>query len=428
MVDIRPFKAIHYSKKAGDLSKLVAQPYDKINEEMQKRYYEQSEYNYCRLTLPKEENRYEVARKRIEQWLKEGILEKDPEPAIYVYYQEFELYGKKYTRKGFIGALRLHPFEENIVLPHEKTHKGPKIDRLNMLQATKHTLEPGFILYSDPKKKTIEIFDEIAKTEPMFEVVDDMGVLNKVWKLTDPEKIKIIQEVFEDQQLVIADGHHRYETACTYRDMRREEAGEWDEDDAFNFRMTYLVPVEDEGLVVLATHRLLAKVKVEPQTMEELKKYFEVQEIKKEEITKFLEDNRDKHAFVIYQDGKAHGLILKDEKAVDEFVDPNASEDYKKLDVVILRDMIFNGIMKLGELHIDEDIFYERWSDKAIERVDKGEAKVAFLLNPTKPEQVLKVAKHHERMPQKSTDFYPKMISGLTMLSLEEGEKIKEVK
>ncbi|MHA1685810.1 MAG: DUF1015 domain-containing protein [Candidatus Heimdallarchaeaceae archaeon] len=424
MVDVKPFRAIRYTSKAGDLSKLIAQPYDKINEEMQKKYYEQSEYNYCKLTLPIEENRYEIARKRLEEWINKAILEKDPEPALYIYYQEFELFGKKYVRKGFIGALRLHPFEEDIVLPHEKTHKGPKIDRLNMLKATKHTLEPGFILYSDPEKKTISIFDEIAKEKPLIEVVDDLGVVNKVWKLTDPEKIKAVQKVFENQQLVIADGHHRYETACTYRDMRREEAGEWDENDAFNFRMTYLVPVEDEGLVILATHRLLAKVKVEPEVMEELKEYFEIKELEKEKIPEFLEENKDKHAFAIYQDGKAHGLILKDEKSVEKFVSPEASEDYKKLDVVILRDMIFHGIMKLGELHIDDDIFYERWWNKAIERVDKGEVKVAFLLNPTKAEQVLKVAKNHERMPQKTTDFYPKMISGLTMMSLEEGEKL----
>jgi uncharacterized protein (DUF1015 family) len=423
MVDIKPFRGIRYTGKAGNIEDLIAQPYDKIDEEMQNEYYAKSEYNYCRLTLPIEENRYEIARERLIKWLDEEILLKDAEPAIYVYYQEYELFGEKYIRKGFIGALQLHPFEEDIVLPHEKTHKGPKIDRLNMLKTTKHTLEPGFILYSDPEKKTIRLFDEIANETPLIEGKDGLGVLNKIWKLTDPAKIAVIQDVFKEQQLVIADGHHRYETAVTYRNMRREKAGLWKEDDAYNYRMTYLVPVQDEGLIILATHRCLFKAKVSDNNMNEFKQFFDMDEISRSNIPKFLEDNKDKHTFVFYQDNKAVGMIMKNPADINRFVQ-EVSDDFKELDVVILRDMIFHGIMGLGELHIDEDIGYERWWTEAVEDVDSGKYQVAFLLNPTSAEQVLKVAKNHERMPQKATDFYPKMISGLTMLSLEDGEKI----
>ena len=423
MVDIKPFKAIRYTEKAGDIEKLVVQPYDKIDAEMQFAYYTLSDYNYCRLTLPIEENRYEVARQRLEQWLAEGILEKEEIPGIYVYYQEYELFGKQYIRKGFIGALRLYPFKENIVLPHEKTHSGPKIDRLNMLKTTKHTLETGFILYSDPEKKTINLFDEIAKEEPLIKAKDDLGVLNRIWKISNPVQIKIVQDAFAEQQLVIADGHHRYETAITYRDMCREKAGIMNENAAPEFRMTYLVPVEDEGLVILATHRCLAKVSVTEDKMNELKMFFDMDEIMKSEIPKFLEENKQKHAFVMYQDSRAISLIMKDISAINRYVS-NVSEEYKNLDVVILRDMIFHGIIGLEELHIDDDIFYERWWNEAVEEVDKGTYKVAFILNPTSADEVLKVSKNHERMPQKATDFYPKMISGFTMLSLEEGEKI----
>ncbi|MCE7741756.1 MAG: DUF1015 domain-containing protein [Candidatus Heimdallarchaeota archaeon] len=423
MVDIRPFKAIRYTEKAGDIEKLIVQPYDKIDAEMQLKYYDQSDYNYCRLTLPSEENRYEVAKQRLEKWLLEKILEKDEIPGLYVYYQEYELFGNKYIRKGFIGALRLHPFNEKIVLPHEKTHKGPKIDRLNMLKTTKHTLETGFILYSDPDKKTINLFDEISQEPPLINAKDDLGVLNRIWKLTDRVHIKIVQDVFQDQQLVIADGHHRYETAVTYRDMRRSAAGSWSEDDVPEFRMTYLVPVEDEGLVILATHRCLAKVKVSEEKMNELKVFFDMNEILKTDIPKFLKENKDKHTFVFYQDGRATSLILKDASSINRYVG-DASDDFKALDVVILRDMIFHGIMELGELHIDDDIFYERWWQEAVEEVDNGTYQAAFILNPTSADQVLKVAKNGERMPQKATDFYPKMISGFTMLSLEEGEKL----
>ena len=423
MVDIRPFKAIRYTEKAGDIEKLIVQPYDKIDAEMQNKYYAQSEYNYCRLTLPIEEDRYNVSKQRLNQWLSEKILEKDEVPGFYVYFQDYELFGKKYIRKGFIGALRLHPFEEKIVLPHEKTHKGPKIDRLNMLKTTRHTLETGFILYSDPEKRTINLFDEIAKKPPLIKAKDDLGVINRIWKISEKEHIKIVQEVFQDQQLVIADGHHRYETAVTYRDMRRKEAVSWTKDDATEFRMTYLVPVEDEGLVILATHRCLAKVKVSDEKMNELKIFFDMNEILNTDIPKFLEENKDKHAFVLYQDGRAISLILKDHSAVNRYVG-DVSDDFKNLEVVILRDMIFSGIMELGDLHIDEDIFYERWWKEAVESVDNGKYQLAVILNPTSAEEVLKVAKHGERMPQKATDFYPKMISGFTMLSLEEGEKI----
>ncbi len=423
MVDVKPFRAIRYQEKAGDLAKLIAQPYDKIDATMQKEYYAQSDYNYCRLTLPIEEDRYNVARKRLEEWLNNEILKQDDTANIYVYYQEFELFGQKYIRKGFIGALRLYPFEENVVLPHEKTHKGPKIDRLNMLQTTKHTLEPGFILYNDEEKKTLALFDEVSQGSPILETVDSLGVLNKMWKLSDPEKIKIIQDVFKGQQLVVADGHHRYETACTYRDMRREEKENWEENDTFNFRMTYLVPIQDEGLIILATHRCLAKDKVTSEKMTELKKYFTIEEIAKDQINTFLETNKDKHVFVMYQDGKAFSMILEDTTTINKFVH-DASIDFKNLDVVILRDMIFEGILGLGDLHIDEDIFYERWVEDAVQKVDEGKYMVSFILNPTKAEEVLNVAKNQERMPQKSTDFYPKMISGLTMMSLEDEEKL----
>ena len=423
MVDVRPFKAIRYTEKAGDIEKLIVQPYDKIDADMQKKYYAESEYNYCRLTLPIEENRYEISRQRLVKWLQEGIFEQDEVPGLYVYYQEYELFGKKYIRKGFIGALRLHPFEEKIVLPHEKTHAGPKIDRLNMLKTTRHTLETGFILYSDPEKKTVKLFDEISQEPPLIKAKDDLGVINHIWKISDRNQIKVVQDVFQDEQLVIADGHHRYETAVNYRDMRRKESGSWTPDDAPEFRMTYLVPVEDEGLVILATHRCLTKVKVSDQKMNELKIFFNMDEVLKTDIPKFLDENKDKHAFVLYQDGRAISLVMKDPSSINRYVG-DVSDDFKALDVVILRDMIFSGIMELGDLRIDDDIFYERWWNEAVEEVDKGTYQVAFILNPTSAEQVLKVAKNGERMPQKATDFYPKMISGFTMLSLEEGEKI----
>lgn len=425
MVDIRPFKGIQYDKdKIEDMEDVVTQPYDKISEEMQDKYYEKSEYNYCRLILPKEENRYEMAAKRLRDWLREGVLNKEADPGIYVYYQDFEVLGEKYTRKGFISAVKLHPFEEEIVLPHEETHKGPKIDRLNMLTATEKNLEAGFMLYSDPDENTIDMFDKMEKKEPLYEATDEYGVHNRVWKIEDQEKIKKVKEVLSSEQVVIADGHHRYETAVTFRDTLREKNPGWKEDDAFNWRMTFMVPVEDPGLVVLPGHRLLLEHEMSDEHLNELAKYFDMNEIDIDEAEDFLEKNDDTSSFVIYDGEKAISTRLKNKDEIERFMSDEFSKDYKELDVVVLRNVIFNGIMKTGELKIDETISYERWSKDAIKRVDEGEAKVAFLVNATKPEQVLNVAKNGERMPQKSTDFYPKADSGFTMMDIEPGEKL----
>jgi len=425
MVEIRPFRAIRYTAKAGNLEDLVAQPYDKITPDMQDKYYARSDFNYCKLTLPKEDNRYEISKQRLEQWFKDNIFIKDANPGFYVYFQDFELNNRQYTRKGFFAAVKLHHFDEGIVLPHEWTHKGPKIDRLNMLKATQKFLEPGFMLYNDPEKKTIQIFDEVAKREPDMDVIDDLGVRNRIWKIEDPKLIKAIQEVLAAPpgQVVIADGHHRYETACGYRDELRKTRKNWTEDDAANFRMTLLVPVQDEGLIILPTHRVLAKHRLTPAHWDEIKKYFTVQEVPKEDIEQFMLQHP-QHAFVIYTDGKAFGIILKDLAVVDQFLKEEHADSYKTLDVVIVSEVLFKGILKAEQLHIDEDIFYIRWLKDALAKVDSGEATLAVIMNPTKADQVLEAAKKGERMPQKSTDFYPKMISGLLMEDISEGERL----
>lgn len=425
MVELRPFKGIQYNKeKIDDMDKVITQPYDKISDEVQERYYRENEYNYCKLILPKEDNRYEMASKRLQQWMEDNVLKKEEEPGIYVYYQDYEVLGEKFTRKGFVSAVKLHPFEEEVVLPHEETHKGPKIDRLNMLRATEKNLEAGFMLYSDEEQTSIDIFDEISQKEPLYEGTDDLGVHSRVWKIEDEDKIKKVQEVLEGEQVVIADGHHRYETAVTYRDEMREKNPDYQENEAFNWRMTYMVPVEDPGLNVLPGHRLLLKEKVAQEHIEEMKKYFDVKELSDGDEETFLKNNDDTSSFVLYDENRTLGLRLKSQEKIEKFMSEEYSDDYKNLDVVVLRDVIFEGIMGLEELHIDEDISYERWAEDSMEKVDKGEGSVAFLVNATKPEEVLNVAKNGERMPQKSTDFYPKINSGFMMMDIQGGETL----
>lgn len=423
MVEVRPFRAIKYSPLAGNLEDLVTQPYDKISPEMQKNYYAKSEYNYCRLILPIEENRYEIAKERLERWLAQRILAKEDKPGIYVYYQDFEVLGKKYQRKGMICAVKLHPFSEGIVLPHEKTHAGPKIDRLNMLRATLKNLEPGFMLYPDDDNRTVKIFEKYARQKPLIEVTDEYGVRNRLWKVEDTADIKAIQEALRDKQVVIADGHHRYETAVAFRDELRAKMN-WSEDDAFNFRMTLLVPVNDPGLVILPGHRILLQKQLMAEHIEKIREYFDVSEIKRHEVEEFLAQNRERICFVAYDGARYLGMVLKSMEKVEKFFKPDYSEDYKKLDVVVLRDVIFEGIMDARDLKIDVDIDYSRWIDEAIDKVNCGKGKVAFFVNATRPEQVLQIAKNRERMPEKSTDFYPKMLSGLTMMDIAPGEKL----
>ena len=425
MVDIRPFKAIRYTSKAGDAENLITQPYDKIDPQMQKEYYAKSQYNYCRLILPLEQNKYDVANERITQWLKEGILAKETQPAIFVSRQEFTLDGKKYERTGLIAALRLYPYSENMVFPHEATYKAPKADRLNMLRTVQKDLEPVFLIYQDQEKKTITFLEETAKTKPVIQVTDSLQVRHTVWVVTDPEKIKQLQAVLSAKTMVITDGHHRYESALAYRDEMRSK-GNWTEDSAFNFHMSYMVPVQEEGLVVLPTHRLLKEYKLTPEVLEGFKFFFQVSEIKPtvEALETFLTGHVNEHAFCIYDGAKAYGLTLKHDKAVYDFVNANVSKETKIFDVVILRDIVFKHVLKTGHLSMDENILYVRWTKAAVEKVDCGEASIAFLVNPINAKTVAEIAQQHELLPEKSTDFYPKMVSGLVMMDISASENL----
>lgn len=425
MVDIRPFKAIRYTEKAGNLKNLITQPYDKINQDMQREYYEKSPYNYCRLILPIEENRYETVHQRIYEWLNEHILAKNEEPSVFVCRQEFRLDGRNCTRTGLIAALRLYAYSEGLVFPHETTYAAPKADRLNMLRTIQKDLEPVFLIYSDPEKVTVDFFAEIVKTPPTMEVEDEFRVIHKIWRVTDPKKIALLQKALGPKKLVITDGHHRYESALAYRDERRKQI-EWTENSAFNFHMSYLVAVQDEGLVILPTHRLLRKFELTIETLEALASFFDISELAPEVVVieRFLKEHKTEHPFCIYDGTKAYGLLLKDEQKIAKLADPNAPHEVRLLDVVILKDVVFKTMMKTGELKMDEDILYERSMRVAMEKIDSGDAKLAFLVNPISAEVVLEVAQKRERLPEKSTDFYPKPASGLMMMDISAEEKL----
>ena len=425
MVDVRPFKAIRYTEKAGDPADLISQPYDKIDPEMQREYYQKSPYNYCRVILPMEENKYQIAHQRLEQWLREGILGRETEPVVFVSRQEFILEGKNCERTGFIVALRLYDYSENMVFPHEFTYKAPKADRLNMLRAVQKDLEPVFLIYSDAERKTTSLIEEVAKTKPIIQVIDLLKVKHTVWVITDKKTTTLLQADLSSKTMVITDGHHRYESALVYRDeMRKKE--NWPKDSAFNFHMSYIVPVQEKGLVVLPTHRLLKDFKLTDEVLDGFRRLFDVSEINPtvEVLDEFLKSHFEEHAFCVYSASKAFGLVLKHNKEVYDFVNSNVSKETKIFDVVILRDIVFKHILKTGQLNIDEHILYARWTREAVEKVDRGEASIAFLVNPISAQTVMEIAQQHELLPEKSTDFYPKMVSGLMMMDISPSEKL----
>jgi uncharacterized protein (DUF1015 family) len=425
LVDIRSFRAIRYTEKAGDPVNLITQPYDKITPEMQNDYYGKSVYNYCRLILPIENNKYEAAQQRIQKWLNESILSKDEEPAIFVSKQEFRVSGKTCTRIGLIAALRLYSYGENMVFPHEVTYKKPKTDRLNILRAVQKDLEPVFLIYSDPENITVDFFAEITKTKPAVEVEDSSGVKHAIWSVTDPKKLKFMRKTMNDKRLVITDGHHRYESALAYRDEMREK-GKWLEDSAFNFHMCYLVPVQEEGLVILPTHRLLTASELTEDSVKELEGFFTISEVAPtvEDLENFLKSHKHEHSFCLYDGTQAYGLLLKDEKTASKLINAGCPKEACLVDVVILSDVVFRHVLKVGELRMDEHILYAESTKSALEKVDSGQAKLAFLVNPINPETVWQIAQKNWRLPEKSTDFYPKPVSGLTMMDISPEEML----
>ena len=426
LVDVRSFKAIKYAAKAGNPEMLVTQPYDKIDTEMQKEYYERSPYNYCRLILPIETDKYQIAQQRITQWLKDNIMEQTTQSAIFVSRQEYIINGKKLARTGLIAALRLYPYSENIVFPHEFTHSTPKADRLNMLRMVQKNLEQVFLMYTDTENKTIDFFNEIIKTmPPLFKITDPDGVVHTTWEITNPEKIQYIQQILSEKTMVINDGHHRYESALAYRDEMRTN-NNWTPDSAVNFHMCYMVPIQDEGLMILPTHRLLKEAKITPEIIEEFKRYFTVTDVTPnvDALDNYLANHIKEHAFCVYDGKKAYGLTLKHDEEVYQFVNTHTSKETKIFDVVILQDVVFKTILKTGELKIDENIIYVRWTKTAVEKVNQGEAKVAFLVNPISAKAVSELALQHERLPEKSTDFYPKPLSGFMMMDISMHEKL----
>lgn len=422
MPEIKSFKGIRYNpEKLPNLVDVICQPYDQISNKMEREYKNTNPYNYVRLVLTKyaeghnRQREYRDAKRYVDNWINDGIFIKDEKDAIYPYWQEFTVADKTYLRKGFICIVRLEELGKGNILPHEKTLSKPKADRLNLLHATKKDLEPIFLLYTDPKNYVNGLINKKCEEKALIDVKDNKNVTHKLWQIDDQNSIKKITDFLKDSIFVIADGHHRYETAFNYS----KELKNIDENHSANFKLITLVNIEDPGLIILPTHRLIKDMSDFNLTtfLEKTEKYFEIKKTDRDNIVKDLAEHKSR-VFGFYSSQTAYILKLKSMADMKKIL-PDRSKDYRDLDVAILHTLLIEDILGIKPENIEGHVRYERSANKAMRRVDTSGFQFSFLLNPTRSEQVKKIAQNKERMPQKSTDFYPKLISGLVFYDVE---------
>ena len=423
MAKIFPFHGYRYNqKKVEDLEKVVTQPYDKIDQELQEEYYKQSPYNIVRLILGKEENFYQNAASKLKKWIKEQILIRDQEPGFYLYTQEYEVDGEKFIRKGLVGLGELEAGEG--VKAHENTMEGPKADRLNLIRATEANFGHIFMLYSDPENKINGLLDQVMKKEALFNVFDEDNNLHKIWKLTDTNIIKEIQQQMRNKNLYIADGHHRYQTALNYQQECKEKGWQADGVESFNNRLMTFINMDDPGLKVLPTHRLLYGIEdFELESfLEKAETDFKIKEFKdKEKMYNYLDQNKNKKVFgfKVSKNDKYYIFEFKNYNVLDK-IEGDFSKAYKELDVSILHNIILEKYLGVDKkaLAAKTNLDYIRYRDKALNKLEDENYQAAFILNPTSVQEVKKIADQGEKMPQKSTDFYPKLLTGLVINKL----------
>ncbi len=441
MAKIAPFRGIRYNHhKVGDLSKVVSQPYDRVRYGLQDQYYDLHPYNIVRIIKGRafdgdnvDNNVYTRAHDFFQTWLDAGYLLRDPAPALYVYHQTFTLPdGTELTRKAFIAALELVEFSEGTVLPHERTLSGPKVDRLNLLRATKTNFGQIFMLYPDAENRINAILDRaIAGREPDMDVRElfEKDVRQRVWVISDPDAIaQVVNEMAPKQGLIIADGHHRYETALNFRAEMREKHPGAPAGAAFNYRMVTLVSMDDPGLTILPTHRQIHAytAKTTGQILADAAEYFEVTPMADRaalEGALAMASPTDRR--IGFYDGRYYLLCLKDPETMAQIA-PDRAEEWRMLDVSILHELLIERLMGISKEQIaaHENIEYHRDLDLALSQVDSGEALCVYILNPTRMAEVRACSDQGAKMPQKSTDFYPKVITGLVAMTVGADEQL----
>jgi uncharacterized protein (DUF1015 family) len=449
--EVRPFQAIHYDpQKIANVGLCLAQPYDVISPEQQEAYYRRHEYNVVRLILNRitpaddeRDNRYTRARDMLRRWRQEGILCSTHRPSFYVYEEEFDVPdGSRRKVKGFIGLVRLSEYREGAILPHEKIMIRPLEDRIRLTEATRAQFEYIWGLYRDRAYVIDDILDAIERDPPIISYMEESTrVRHRMWRLVDPGQCEIVRRTMQRQKIYIADGHHRYQAMLTFRDEMRRRHPEAGPQAPWEFIMMFLVNTEHEGLTILPVHRLLHNLQIGNlgELKEAIQEHFHVKSYPfrngddMEARRKWLRDLKEvepgvhKLGAFIAKMNRYFLLTLKDEEAYEELVDIDSSSEWKLLDVNILNTLILNQIVGLSDeqLALQTSVEYTKDIDDAIHRVAAGWAQVALILNPTRLQDVVTIAENGEKMPRKSTFFYPKPLSGLLFYGMDgakEGE------
>ena len=447
MALIYPFRAYRYNPEVAPFERVLTQPYDKISPAQQEKYYAAHPHNLIAVekgrTSPSDmpqDNVYTRAAAALKGWIAANAVKQDAAPALYGYTQEFTVPGTstRQTRRGFIGAGQLEDYANNVVFRHEHTLSGPKADRLELLRHTHTHTGQLFMIYSDPEKRVDAILSEVESTEkPVTELLDEYGVTHRLWMIADPGRVAAIQKAMAEQKLVIADGHHRYETSLNFRNESRTKAGKTIPDALYERSMMTFVNTQSEGLTILPTHRVVNNLRdfswsavrryLEPWFATEVFSFTSDAQ-RAEALDKFrsrLTQARAQRAIGVYPAASVGSrafylLTLRPEAELAQIL-PGLSPLQRQLDVVLLHQGILEPALGVTPQAVtsESNLSYEREFTAAIDAVDRG-AQVVFLLNPVDVDVVMKVATSGEVMPQKSTDFYPKLLSGITMYRVAE--------
>jgi uncharacterized protein (DUF1015 family) len=417
MADVESLQALHYNlEKTGGLQDVVAPPYDVIDEELREELERRSPYNVVRIDLPRGDDPYETAARTLSDWREQQVIVRDEGPAVWALAQEYTgPDGQKRTRRGFLARVHVEEYGAGRIRPHERTHPGPKEDRLRLTRATKTNLSPIFSLFDDPANAAWTALGPSTQQAPWAETTDDDGTVNRMWRVGDPEAIANIKDVLGQTELLIADGHHRYETARVYAE---EIGGEG----PHRYVLMCLVALQDPGLTVFPTHRLVRGLDSSKQEAlaEAIRRDFEIEDLGSAEdlVPKPGDDLRIGYIDAHFQ--RPFMLKLRNQGVADAALKDHA-EPYRRLDTAVLEALVLKGTLAMTDADIDhlEGLGYARDAQHALHLIEGAEYDAAFFMAPTPVERVRAVAAAGESMPPKSTYFFPKVPTGLVFNPLE---------
>lgn len=421
MAEIKAFGALRFTEKAGDISELCCPPYDIISEEQRLGYIAKNEHNIIRLELPREgENPYGTAADVLKSWERDGVIACDEKEGVYIYEEKFSVKGQNYAFKGIICRVKIEEFSKGVVLPHEETLSKAKQDRFNLFDATMCNFSQIYSLYKDEQGDTSKLISDLSKRDADQSFTDADGVTHSLWSVYDKEAINTLVAQFAPRKLYIADGHHRYETSLNFRNHLRE-TGRAVEGDACDYVMMMLVDLDDKGLVVFPTHRIVRDLDRfdAGEILDKCGDYFNIDMLGgADEIQPMLDQKYadGKKAVVMYSGDKIALMTLKSMSPLESMF-PNASEALRGLDVTVLHSLILERVLKIDKENMANQInlTYTRDRQEALDWVNGGKANCCFIMNPTRVSEISAVATAGGKMPQKSTYFYPKLITGLVM-------------